>query len=464
MEYRTHTCGELSKKEVGKKVILSGWVESVRTHGKIGFISLRDRYGVTQVFLGKDFSDNLIDLRRESVVRIEGEVKKRPEANKKLKTGEIEVSAAKFEVISHAEPLPLELEDVESNEDTRLKYRYLDLRRPEMQNNIILRHKAIKVLRDYYDKEEFVEITTPILTKSTPEGARDYLVPSRLHKGKFYALPQSPQQYKQLLMLAGYDKYLQIAPCFRDEAARAHRAPGEFYQLDVEMSYVEQEDILNLVEKSMIDLVNKVFPEKKFTKVPFPRIPYDEAMKKYKTDSPDIRKNKKDSDELGFCWIVDFPLFQKQTKEDFFHGAGQEWGPSHHMFTMPKEEDIASLDKDPGKARSYQHDLVLNGYECGGVSIRIHDPKIQSKIFDLIGFSKEQKKEFEHLLEAFKYGVPPHGGIALGIDRLLMVIMGKNNIRELIAFPKDKNAKDPVMDAPSKVTKGQLDEVGLKLK
>jgi aspartyl-tRNA synthetase len=464
MEYRTHTCGELSKKEVGKKVILSGWVESVRTHGKIGFISLRDRYGVTQVFLGKDFSDNLIDLRRESVVRIEGEVKKRPEANKKLKTGEIEVSAAKFEVISHAEPLPLELEDVESNEDTRLKYRYLDLRRPEMQNNIILRHKAIKVLRDYYDKEEFVEITTPILTKSTPEGARDYLVPSRLHKGKFYALPQSPQQYKQLLMLAGYDKYLQIAPCFRDEAARAHRAPGEFYQLDVEMSYVEQEDILNLVEKSMIDLVKKVFPEKKFTKVPFPRIPYDEAMKKYKTDSPDIRKNKKDSDELGFCWIVDFPLFQKQTKEDFFHGAGQEWGPSHHMFTMPKEEDIASLDKDPGKARSYQHDLVLNGYECGGGSIRIHDPKIQSKIFDLIGFSKEQKKEFEHLLEAFKYGVPPHGGIALGIDRLLMVIMGKNNIRELIAFPKDKNAKDPVMDAPSKVTKGQLDEVGLKLK
>jgi len=333
-----------------------------------------------------------------------------------------------------------------------------------MQNNIMLRHKAIKVLRDYYDKEDFIEITTPILTKSTPEGARDYLVPSRLHKGKFYALPQSPQQYKQLLMLAGYDRYLQIAPCFRDEAARAHRAPGEFYQLDVEMSFVEQEDILKLVEKSMIDLVKKVFPEKKFTKVPFPRIPYDEVIKKYKTDSPDIRKDKNDQDELGFCWIVDFPLFQKQTKEDFFHGAGKEWGPSHHMFTMPKEEDITSLDKDPGKAKSYQHDLVLNGYECGGGSIRIHDPKIQSKIFDLIGFSKEQKKEFEHLLEAFKYGVPPHGGIALGIDRLLMVIMGKDNIRELIAFPKDKNARDPVMDAPSKVSKGQLDEVGLKLK
>ncbi len=464
MKYRTHTCGELSKKEAGKKVILSGWVESVRTHGKIGFINLRDRYGVTQIFLGKDFAEKLIDLRRESVVRVEGEVKKRPDANKKLATGEIEVSASKFDVLSLSEPLPLELEDVESNEDTRLKYRYLDLRRDEMQNNIILRHKAVKTLRDFYDKENFIEITTPILTKSTPEGARDYLVPSRLHKGKFYALPQSPQQYKQLLMLAGYDRYLQIAPCFRDEAARAHRAPGEFYQLDVEMSYVEQDDILKLVEKSMIELVKKVFPEKKITQVPFPRIPYAEAMKKYKTDSPDIRKNKKDSNELGFCWIVDFPLFQKQTKEDFFHGAGQEWGPSHHMFTMPREEDIKFLDKDPGKAKAYQHDMVLNGYECGGGSIRIHDPKVQAKIFDLIGFNKQQKKEFEHLLEAFKYGVPPHGGIALGIDRLLMVIMGKENIRELIAFPKDKNARDPVMDAPSKIAKEQLDEVGLKLK
>jgi len=464
MKYRTHTCGELTTKEVGKKVILSGWVESIRTHGKIGFLNLRDRYGVTQIFLGKEFSDKLLELRRESVIRIEGEVKKRPEANEKLKTGEIEVSALKFEVLSLADPLPLELEDVESNEDTRLKYRYLDLRREDMQNNLKTRHNAIKVLRDFFDKEGFYEITTPILTKSTPEGARDYLVPSRLHKGKFYALPQSPQQYKQLLMLSGFDKYMQIAPCFRDEAARANRAPGEFYQLDVEMSFIEQNDILELVEKGIIELVKKVFPEKKFTKVPFPRITYEEAMSKYKVDSPDIRKNKNDPNELGFCWVVDFPLFIRQTKEDFFHGAGQEWGPSHHMFTMPKEEYIPTLEKNPGKAKSYQHDLVLNGHECGGGSIRIHDAKLQERIFDLIGFTKEQKKEFEHMLEAFKYGVPPHGGIALGIDRMLMVIMGKDNLRELIAFPKDKNARDPVLDAPSKVTKEQLDELGIKLK
>ncbi len=465
MKYRTHTCGELTKKEVGKKVILSGWVDSIRTHGKIGFISIRDKYGITQLFLGKEFIDQLKELKKESVIRIQGEVKKRPASNKELKTGEIEVSVNKFDPLSPSEELPMDLSgEVESTEETRLKYRYLDLRRSEMQNNLLLRHKSIQFLRSFFDKKGFSEYTTPILTKSTPEGARDYLVPSRLHKGKFYALPQSPQQYKQLLMVAGVDKYFQIAPCFRDEAARAHRAPGEFYQLDLEMSFVEQNDILKLMEKSMIELVKKVFPEKKITKIPFPRISYEEAMKKYGNDSPDIRKNKDDPNELGFCWIIDFPLFQKQTEDDFFHGAGQELGPSHHMFTMPREEDISLLDKYPENVKSYQHDLILNGFECGGGSIRIHDPKIQEKIFDLIGFSKEQKKEFAHLLEAFKYGVPPHGGIALGIDRLLMVIMGKDNIRELIAFPKDKSAKDPVLDAPSKVDKGQLSELGIKLK
>ena len=465
MKYRTHTCGELSKKEVGKKVILSGWVDSVRTHGKIGFVNLRDKYGITQLFLGKEFIDQLKELKRESVIRVEGEVKKRPDANKELETGEIEVSVNKFDSLSPSEELPMEIGgEVESTEETRLKYRYLDLRRSEMQNNLLLRHKSIQFLRSFFDKKGFSEYTTPILTKSTPEGARDYLVPSRLHKGKFYALPQSPQQYKQLLMVAGVDKYFQIAPCFRDEAARAHRAPGEFYQLDLEMSFVEQNDILKLLEKSMIELVKKVFPEKKITKIPFPRIPHEEAMKKYGSDSPDIRKNKEDPNELGFCWVIDFPLFQKQTEDDFFHGAGQELGPSHHMFTMPNEKDIHLLDKYPEKVKAYQHDLILNGYECGGGSIRIHDPKIQEKIFDLIGFSKEQKKEFSHILEAFKYGVPPHGGIALGIDRLLMVIMGKDNIRELIAFPKDKSAKDPVLDAPSKVDKDQLDGLGIKLK
>ena len=254
------------------------------------------------------------------------------------------------------------------------------------------------IQRKYLDKKDFLEITTPILTKSTPEGARDYLVPSRLHQGKFYALPQAPQQYKQLLMLAGYDKYFQIAPCFRDEAARAHRAPGEFYQIDMEMSFVHQDDILKLTEDMIIKLVENVLPDKKISQKPFPRITYDESMKKYNTDSPDIRKNKDDPDELAFCWVIDFPLFTKQTKEDFFYGAGKDWAPSHHMFTSPKEEDVHLLDSDPGKVKSYQHDLVINGFEVGGGSIRIHDGKIQSKIFDLIGFDEKQKKQFTYIL------------------------------------------------------------------
>ncbi|MBW2977654.1 aspartate--tRNA ligase [Candidatus Woesearchaeota archaeon] len=462
---RTHTCGELIKKNAGENVTLSGWVETHRIQGRISFILLRDRYGITQIFVNPKLTKELGEIRRETVLQIKGGVQARPEnqINKEFSTGEIEVAAEEINILNKADPLPLET-DVDSTEQTRLKYRYLDLRTPNMQKNLLLRHKAIQFIRNYLNKEDFLEITTPILTKSTPEGARDYLVPSRLHKGKFYALPQSPQQYKQLLMVAGMDKYFQIAPCFRDEAARAHRAPGEFYQLDMEMSFVEQEDILNIVEDLMIKMVKEIFPDKKITQIPFPRISYDEAMKKYKTDSPDIRKNKKDTNELGFCWIVDFPLFVKQTKEDFFYGAGKEWAPSHHMFTAPKPEDIPLLDTDPGKAKSLQHDLVLNGFEVGGGSIRIHDSEIQAKIFDLIGFTKEQKEYFSHLLEAFRYGTPPHGGIAPGIDRLLMVIMGKESLRDLIAFPKNKEAQDLVMGAPSEVSKEQLDELHIQLK
>ena len=463
---RTHTCGELRGKDKGKKVTLCGWVQSHRIQGRISFLLLKDRHGITQVFVEPKLTKKLGETRRESVLQVKGEVNERPknQINKDLATGEVEVAATEINVLSEASPLPLEIEKIESTEDTRLKYRYLDLRTPKMQESMLLRHKAIQFIRNYLDKEGFLEITTPILTKSSPEGARDYLVPSRLHKGKFYALPQSPQQYKQLLMVASIDKYFQIAPCFRDEAARAHRAPGEFYQLDLEMSFVEQKDILDLTEDLFIKMIKEVFPDKKITKIPFPRLSYDEVMKKYKTDTPDLRKNKKDKGELAFCWIVDFPLFVKQTKEDFFYGAGKELAPSHHMFTAPKEEDIPLLDKDPSKARSYQHDLVLNGFEVGGGSIRIHDPKMQEKIFDLIGFTDKQKKEFSHMLEAFKYGVPPHGGIAPGIDRLLMVIMGKDSIRDVIAFPKNKDAADLVMDAPSEVSKEQLDELGIKIK
>ena len=463
---RTHTCGELRGKDKGKNVALSGWVQSHRIQGRISFLLLRDRYGITQIFVDPKLTKRLGEIRRESVLQVKGQVNERPknQINKELVTGEVEIAAAEINVLSEASPLPLEIEKVESTEDTRLRYRYLDLRNPKMQESMLLRHKAIQFIRDYLDKEGFLEITTPILTKSTPEGARDYLVPSRLNKGKFYALPQSPQQYKQLLMVAGIDKYFQIAPCFRDEAARAHRAPGEFYQLDLEMSFVEQKDILDLTEDLFIKMIKEVFPNKKITKIPFPRLSYDEVMKKYKTDTPDLRKNKEDKDELAFCWIVDFPLFVKQTEEDYFHGAGKELAPSHHMFTAPKEEDVPLLDKSPGKAKSYQHDLVLNGFEVGGGSIRIHNAEMQEKIFDLIGFTDKQKKEFSHMLEAFKYGVPPHGGIAPGIDRLLMAIMGTASIRDVIAFPKNKDAIDLVMDAPSEVSKEQLSELGIKLK
>tara|TARA_Y100000031_G_C8251859_1_gene400880 strand:+ start:123 stop:1517 length:1395 start_codon:yes stop_codon:yes gene_type:complete len=462
--FRTHTCGELNKKNDGAKVRLCGWVDIFKDRGKLGFINLRDKYGITQIFVPGNVLDNIKNLRKESVVQVIGKVKVRPQANAKLKTGEIEVEAEEINILSLAEPLPMEIGDDKATEDTRLKYRYLDLRRPKLQTNLELRHKAILLMRNFLHEKGFLEITTPMLTKSSPEGARDYLVPSRIHKEEFYALPQSPQQYKQLLMVAGCDKYFQIAPCFRDEAARSHRCPGEFYQLDMEMSFVTQEQILEIVEELMLKIIKDVFPDKKLTFKKFPRLSYDEVMSKYKSDCPDLRKNKDDPNELAFCWVIDFPLFTEQTEEDFFHGAGDKWGPSHHMFTMPKEEDIILLDTDPGKVKAYQHDLVLNGFEVGGGSIRIHNAKIQEKIFDLIGFNAEQKKAFEHMLTAFKYGVPPHGGIAPGIDRLLMVIMGAKSIRESIAFPKNKDAKDLTMGAPSKVDKKQLDDLNIQIK
>jgi aspartyl-tRNA synthetase len=465
---RTHNLGEVNEKLKGKNVILTGWVDTIREHGKVIFFDLRDRYGLVQTVIvksNKDF-ETAKKITKESCVQIEGVVNERPKGseNKDLASGKVEVFIEKLTVLSHCLPLPFEINEDITNEDLKLKHRYLGLRGEKLKRNLILRHKAIKFVRDFLDKEGFLEIQTPILTKSTPEGARDYIVPSRNFPGNFYALPQSPQQYKQLLMVSGMDKYFQIAPCFRDEDARADRCPGEFYQLDMEMSFFEREDVLELVEKLMIELVSKVFPDKKITQVPFPRIPYDEAMKKYGRDNPDLRKDKNNDNELAFCWIVDFPLFKEQKEEDFFHGAGERWGPSHHMFTSPKPEDLKYLnDKDAGKAKSLQYDLVLNGYEVGGGSVRIHDHEIQEKIFDLIGFTGKQKKEFEHILTAFKYGVPPHAGIAPGLDRLLMVILGEKSIRETIAFPKNKEARDVTMDAPSKVSKEQLKDVHISV-
>lgn len=453
-----------TKKKAGEKVKLIGWIHSIRDHGKLTFIDLRDRTGLVQL-VGKE----LPKVSAESVVEVIGEVTKRPEKliNDNLETGKIEIKIEKLEVISVAKemPIPLDTDGYEIEEGTRLKYRYLDIRRERLTKNIRIRSKMVNFIRNWLVEKDFVEIETPILTKTTPEGARDFLVPSRLQKGKFYALPQSPQQYKQLLMVAGFERYFQIAKCFRDEDPRADRAYGEFTQLDVELSFVDQEAILQLTEKLFTEMVKEVFPDKKITETPWPRISHKGAMEKYGSDKPDLRKDKKDSDELAFAWVVDFPLFVQQSDDDFFHGSGDsKYAPSHHMFTAPHPDDIELLEKEPGKVRSLQHDMVLNGHEVGGGSVRIHQPEIQEKIFDLIGFTKKQKEQFNHLLEAFEYGVPPHGGIAPGIDRLLFTILGERSLREIMAFPMTARGMTAVMEAPSQADSEQLKELGISVK
>lgn len=346
-----------------------------------------------------------------------------------------------------------------------MKYRYLDLRRARLQKNIRDRSRVTQFIRNFLFERGFAEIETPILTKTTPEGARDFLVPARLNPGKFYALPQSPQQYKQLLMVAGFERYFQIARCFRDEDPRADRAYGEFTQVDIEMSFVSQDDILSLTEEMFTALVAAVFPEKTISQKPWPRISHQTAKEKYGGDKPDLRKNKSDPNELAFAWVVDFPLFTEQSEADFFHGSGQsKWAPSHHMFTAPHPDDVPLLDTDPGRVRGLQHDLVLNGYEAGGGSVRIHAAQVQEKVFDLIGFSSDQKKQFAHLLEAFTYGVPPHGGIAPGLERFLLALSGEKSLREFIAFPKTGDGRDLMMDAPSPAAPAQLAELGLTVK
>ena len=450
--------------KIGEKVKLAGWVQTIRDHGKITLIDLRDRTGIVQCV-----GSNLGKLAIESVVEIEGEVSKRPQrlVNPKVDTGIVEVQIGKLTVITQASelPLPIEGDGYDIDEEIRNKYRYLDLRRSRMTRNIRIRSKVAQFMRNWLLARDFVEIETPILTKTTPEGARDFLVPSRLQPGKFYALPQSPQQYKQLLMVSGFERYFQLARCFRDEDPRRDRAYGEFTQLDIEMSFVVQEDILDLTEKLFTELVKEVFPKKRISVSPWPRISHQNSIEKYATDKPDLRRNKKDSDELAFAWTIDFPLFAQQSKEDFYYGSGSaKWAPSHHMFTAPHPDDIAFLDKNPSKVRGLQHDLVLNGYEVGGGSIRIHDPEIQNKIFDLIGFSEKQKKDFEHMLTAFKYGVPPHGGIAPGVDRFTFVALGEPSIREVMAFPSSASGQIAVMDAPSDVAPEQLRELNINIK
>lgn len=459
--------------KVGQEVELKGWVHVKRDMGKISFIDLRDSTGIIQVVLvpgEMDETKDLIkDLKPEYVISIKGLVQERgpKNVNPDLVTGKIEVLTKHLEIINEAAMPPFEIntEERQANEELRLKYRYLDLRHERMAKNLKVRSNVIRYVIDYLMDQGFTYLQTPILSKSTPEGARDYLVPSRVHQGQFFALPQSPQQYKQLLMVAGFERYFQIAPCFRDEDARADRSPGEFYQVDIETSFFAQEDILQLVEGMFTSMVKKMFPEKHLTFEPWPRLKYDDVKAKYKSDKPDLRKDKNDPNELAFAWVIDFPLFTEQSDDDFFHGSGKsKWAPSHHMFTRPKDEDLALMDSDPGKVHSYQHDLVLNGLEVGGGSVRIHDPKLQEKVWDLIGFTKEQKGQFKHLIEAFQYGVPPHGGIAPGLDRLVSILCNEKSIREVIAFPLTGDVRDPMMEAPSEVTKEQLDELGIEIK
>ncbi|MEA1926009.1 MAG: aspartate--tRNA ligase [Patescibacteria group bacterium] len=586
---RTHTCNDIDIHNIGTSVTLAGWVHSRRDHGGIIFIDLRDRYGITQLRFdpksNKKVWEQANELRCEWVIKAKGSVVKRPDdmINKKLNSGEIEIDADELEVLSRAKTPPFELEEEkisEIREELRMEYRYIDLRRRSSVETLIKRHEFISFLRSYLNEKEFIEIETPVLTKSTPEGARDFLVPSRLQAGKFYALPQSPQQYKQLLMLSGVDKYYQIAKCFRDEDTRGDRQP-EFTQLDLEMSFVEQDDILKLTEDIFTKAIESVFPDKKFLAKPWLRLNYDEVMLKYGVDKPDLRFNmeikdltslvkgcgfkvfadavergnvvralcapksalklsRSQIDELteyvkkfgakGLAYMIiekdglrspivkflgnelakkivremeakegDIIFFGADTKEIVCESLGNlriklgqklnlidenlialafivgfplfeetlengHYMPSHHMFTAPKDEDLELLDADPGKARSHQYDIVANGFEVGGGSIRIHNRKTQEKIFDLIGFNERRKKQFKHFLRAFEYGAPPHGGIAPGIDRMLMVLMNKSSIRDVMAFPKTGDGRDLMIGTPSEVEKEQLDELHLKIK
>ena len=452
-----------SVEKIGHQITVMGWVNTRRDHGKIVFVDLRDRSGILQIVFvpGSKAYEKISPIRPEWVISVTGKIKARPEklVNDKMVTGTVEMEAEDIEILNEAKTSPFEIDKntLGVDEELRLKYRYLDLRSERMAKNIILRHNIVRFMREYLYAKNFLEIETPFLTKSTPEGSRDFVVPARLSPGKFYALPQSPQQYKQLLMTSGFEKYFQVVRCFRDEDQRGDRQP-EFTQLDLEMSFVTQDDIYNLIEPMMIDLVEKLIPDAEFTAKPFPKITYAEAIEKYKTDKPDLRKNKSDKKEFAFCWIVDAPLF-KYSKTD------KKLVSSHHPFTMPQPDDVELLDSEPEKVRAYAYDLVLNGFEVAGGSIRIHKRDIQDKIFKLLGLSEEETtRRFGHMLEAFEYGAPPHGGIASGIDRLVAVLAGEDAIREVMAFPKTGDAKDLMMGAPSQVSEHQLKDVHITLR
>jgi len=446
---------------IGEAVVLKGWVHARRDHGKLIFADLRDRSGFFQlVFLpkNKEVYEKARGLRSEWVIEVEGTVGARPKGmeNADLPTGTVEMAVDRLAILNEAKtpPFALDTDGRDIGEEHRLKYRYLDLRRSRMQKNLRLRHDIILFFRNYLSQKGFVEIETPILTKGTPEGAREFLVPSRLHAGNFYVLPQSPQQFKQLLMVAGLERYFQIARAFRDEDQRGDRQP-EFTQLDIEMSFVTQDDVLALGEELLTEMVKKIAPEKKISQTPWPRITYKDVMERYGTDKPDLRKDPNDPNELAFAWVVDFPMFERL--EDGSIGA------MHHPFTTPHPDDIDRLETDPVSVRARAYDIVLNGSEISSGSIRIHTRELQNRIFTILGLDDAKiQLKFGHLLEAFEYGAPPHGGFAPGIDRLVMILAEEQNIREVMAFPKTGDAKDLMMGAPSDIDKKQLKEAHIR--
>jgi len=459
------------KENIGKEIVIAGWVDVRRDQGKMVFFDMRDMTGKVQCVAlpgHKEAIEAAKDIRPEWVLKISGMVNKRPDknVNAEVWNGDLELEAVNIEILNKAETPPIEIttEGYEIGEEHRLHYRYLDLRRARMQKNIRNRHKVVKFIRDSLDKENFIEIETPILSKSTAEGARDFIVPSRLDQGKFYALPQAPQQYKQLFMASGMERYFQMAKCMRDEDLRGDRQP-EFTQLDMEMSFVDREDVMSLNEKLLIDIVHNLYPEKKIQEIPFPCLSYKDAMEKYGTDRPDLRKDKEDKNLLALAWIIDFPFFEKANDENNPQAEG-EWTFTHNPFSAAQPQFAKDLLKKTNIANilTNQYDIILNGYEIGGGSIRNHQPEALLAVYEIMGVPKEEvEKNLFYMLEAFRSGTPPHGGIAWGFDRLMMILENEPNIREVMAFPKNGEGKDLMMNSPSEISDKQLKELGIKL-
>jgi len=461
----------LSEKK-GEDVVIKGWIHVYRNKGKIVFLDLRDMSGIVQGVVLKDSLAMPVaqECKNEWVVEVRGTVNERPENMKKpdVVNGDIELEVKEIIVLNKAETPPFEISDdttADINEETRLTYRYLDLRSQRMQKNMRMRNRIAQFVRNQLDQREFVEVETPMFTKSTPEGARDFIVPSRMHPGMFYALPQSPQQYKQLLMSSGIERYYQFARCARDEDLRGDRQL-EFTQVDLEMSFVTEEDVIQLNEEILINLVKELYPEKKIQQVPFPRMTYAEAMEKHGSDRPDIREDKEDPNLLAFLWITDFPFFEKTADSDDPQAVG-EWTFTHNPFSNPKPEHIENLMKKEniGEILTSQYDITLNGFEIGGGSIRAHEPEVLRTTLEIIGHTPERiEGNFGHMFKAFSMGTPPHGGIAWGFDRIVMILQKEPNIREVIAFPKTREGRDPMMNAPDTIDQSQLDELGIAIK